>query len=270
MRDQGNLESPLDVALYEKAQIQLRQFKSQLPPDSVESLAREVIRRLAERDGEITIDAPSSDQIEHLCFALLSDDTEAGAAYIKDARSAGASIEAVYLKYLSGAARMLGDWWDNDLVSFPQVTLGTSRMYAIMRAMRHQMPVNISSKSAVFVSVPGDTHTLGVRMATDLFRKEGWDIKLLVDKDHDTLMQHIVQSDAPIVGFSSGGQHSLQALSRLILALRIKKPENMLFVSGQIVEEAAGAIELIGVDSMASDIDTGKGLMQEFWQRLQI
>jgi methanogenic corrinoid protein MtbC1 len=175
------------------------------------------------------------------------------------------------LKYLAGAARMLGDWWEVDLASFTEVTLGTSRMYAIMRAMRYEMPIpsSAATRTAIFASVPGETHTLGVRMAADLFRKDGWKIDLRVADTHDSLVSGIVQSDTHLVGISVGGAHSLQALSRLIIALRIEKPTARILVSGHITEEAKDAIDLIGVDGMATDIETAKQLMESLWRGLQ-
>jgi hypothetical protein len=102
--------------------------KSQLPKGTVESLAREVIRCLTERDTEFSAKAPTEEQIAHLCHALLSDDDHAGASFIQDIGTVGTTIEVVYLEYLARAARMLGDWWDNDKISFMSVTLGTSRI----------------------------------------------------------------------------------------------------------------------------------------------
>ena len=61
----------------------------------------------------------------------------------------------------------------------------------------------------------------------------------------------------------------MQALSRLIVALRINRPDAMIFVSGHIVEEAADAIELIGIDGLASDIHAAKVLMNQLWQTLR-
>lgn len=265
MRDQIQSDDPLDIELYTTSQTQLFQFKSRLPTDTVENLAREVLLRLREQDAEPSIDRPSGQQIDQLCLALLADDPLEGAAFIRDVRSAGASIEAVYLKYLAAAARKFGDWWDDDIIPFSKVTLGTSRMYAIMRALRRQVPPKLGpgAKSAIFASVPGETHTLGVRMATDLFRKEGWDIDLVIGEDHDHLVAELVRAKAPLIGISAGGHHSMQALWRLVVALRIKAPTKAVFVSGQIAEEALEAIDLIGVDGVAEDITSARALMTE-------
>lgn len=270
MRGEDPRQNSLDAELYARSQKQLLAFKSQLPAASVEGLAREVIRRLSEREAESSVEAPSENQIEHLCHALLSEDANAGAAFIQDARTVGASIEAVYLKYLAGAARMLGMWWDEDFVSFAEVTLGTSRMYAIMRALRYEIrvPTVAGPPTAIFASVPGETHTLGVRMAADLFRMDGWKIDLKIAESHDALVTSIVESETRLIGLSAGGAHSLQALSQLIIALRIRVPTARVFVSGQAIEEAASAIELIDVDGVADDIDTAKELMGSLWQTL--
>jgi len=270
MRRSRALDGPFDLDLYARSQSELRAFKSRLPDGMVEGLAREVIHRIAERDVGTAIEAPSKAQIEALCRLLLSDDDQAGAAFISGIRTAGASVDAVYLNYLAGAARMLGDWWDDDRVSFMEVTLGTSRMYAIMRALRHQFPVatGADTRSAVFTSVPGEEHVLGVRMAADLFRKDGWEIDLKLADSHDALLADIVRSTARLIGISAGGEHSLPALSRLVIALRIQLPAAAVFVSGNVVEDAAEAVALIGVDGMASDMDTARSVMASLWADL--
>ena len=271
MTERFDQAANLDSELFVRSQAQLLKLKSQLGRDTVEDLAWEVIRRLSSVEGPVAADQPSADQIEHLCHALLCEDALAGAQFIKDAQSKGASVDAVYLNYLAAAARTLGEWWNEDLVTFVDVTLGTSRMYAIMRALRPQVPSvpKADGKSAVFASVPGDTHTLGVSMATDLFRKMDWHIDLLVGRTHDELVDEIAQGDAMIIGVSAGGEHSLAALARLVIALRISKPHAFVFVSGSMAQELRASIELMDVDGLVSDIDEAKHLMNTLWEQTQ-
>ena len=107
----------LDTEYYAQAQARLRQLKARLPETSVRNLAREVIRLLAEEADADLLQSPGARQIEALCLALISEDDEAGARIIQDARSDGATIDSVYLNYLAGAARMLGTWWEDLLGS---------------------------------------------------------------------------------------------------------------------------------------------------------
>jgi len=77
MRRSQSSEGRLDVDVYAQSQSGLRELKSRLPEDSVESLAREVIRRMAEHGAGPSIETPSLDQIEGLCRLLLSEDDTA-------------------------------------------------------------------------------------------------------------------------------------------------------------------------------------------------
>lgn len=262
MTEQNQSSTELDLDCYVHTQTRLRKLGSHLPEELVKDLAAEVIRRLAETHVDATPLPPSDDQIEHLCHALLSDDDTAGAQFISDARSEGVSVTSIYLNYLAGAARMLGKWWEEDHVSFMDVTRGTSRMYAIMRALRHSFAPASSSltKIAVFASVPGETHILGVRMAADLFRKVGWDIELKIGKTHDELVAEIMQSEATVIGLSASGARSVKPLSRLVLALRIGKPTAAIFVSGNIITEEEDTIALLDIDGMVTDIEAAKVL----------
>lgn len=271
MRNQNEVETSFDASQYVQSQIELRTLKSRLSEVTVESLAREVIRRVSESDRTAPEQEPNAEDIELLCLALLSEDDQAGAEFIKGLRTDGASIEAVYLTYLAGAARMLGDWWDNSRVPFTEVALGTTRMYAIMRALRHQFSgqYTASARSAIFASVPGETHLLGVRMATDLFRKSGWDIDLKVDKTHDELVREISQSDAIVVGISAGGSHVVEPLSKLMIALRISNPKAAIFICGNIVDDAKEAIDLMDADGVVTEVSDALDLMGSVWDAAQ-
>jgi methanogenic corrinoid protein MtbC1 len=231
-----------------------------LPEASVRNLAQEVIRRLAHDVTTTPVSPPTDGVISLLCKALMSDDDQEGAAFVSALRSDGATLETVYLHYLAGAARMLGTWWEEDRVSFVEVTLATSRMYAIMRSLGRELPSHglADRKAAVFATVPGEGHILGVKMAADLFRKDGWDIELKLGKTHDELVEEIGRSDVVIIGLSASSERSLEALSKLVIALRIKTPSTAIFVSGNVVANHADIIELMDVDGWATDYDEAR------------
>lgn len=254
----------LDPDHYAQVQARLRQLKSQLPEASVANLAREVIRQVA-HDGTVDgVRAPGYPQIAELCEALISEDDHAGARYINAVRNDGATIATVYLNYLAAAARLLGTWWEEDRVGFAKVTIGTSRIYAIMRSIRRELPFTSLNpdRAAVFATVPGEEHVLGARMAADLFRKDGWDIELMIGKSHDELIADITTSDMVVIGLSASGERMLEALSKLVIALRIKKPTLKIFVSGHIVAEHADTVALMDIDGMAADYETAKYLLE--------
>lgn len=254
----------LDVDHYANVQAKLRQLKTQLPQKLVESLAREVIRQMTDHVEKSSVQSPDEERITSLCKALISRDDQAGAQFIQDVRDEGATDEAVYLNYLAAAAQMLGTWWEDNQATFAEVTYGTSRMYAIMRSMRREYAVSAFKprKAAVFATVPGESHFLGVTMAADLLRKDGWDIDLKVGKSHDELVTEIAQSEMILIGLSAASDRNIEALSKLIIALRIRTPQVKIFVSGHIVADREETIALMDVDGFAADFHSARRLLE--------
>ncbi|MEM6375476.1 MAG: cobalamin-dependent protein, partial [Pseudomonadota bacterium] len=259
----------LDQDLYSGAAGPLEDFYRSLPEQAVRDLALEGFRRLAERRKAV-IDPPvpkaTNDSIERLCRALISHDSDesarAGEAILQDH-----SVEDFYLVYLSGAASRLGLWWDDDRVSFVEVTVGLGRLHALVRAIEHPVrdrAQRSGSKRAIFATVPGERHTLGVTMATDLFRRRGWHILLLIGMDHDELVSRITQADAKALGVSAGGAHAAAPLARLLLELRINRPDCRVFVSGQIVQKARSLVEKAMPDGIATNLAEAEELLGAF------
>jgi methanogenic corrinoid protein MtbC1 len=232
-------------------------------------MAQEVVRQLAVRikSSDRELQKPTAEELEAFCEALIAGDEEAAAAFMEDARSKGATSEAIYLKYLAVAARLLGEWWLSDRATFAQVTVGTGQIFSIMRDMKYA--IGLASKpqgaSVIFASVPGEDHTLGVRMAAELFREDGWEIVLKVGLDHDELVAEIERRPGSIVGLSIGGKHSLDALSRLVVALHISCPQSALLVGGQDIETLRPCLSWMGLDCIASDINDAKEKLSMLW-----
>lgn len=269
MTDTSSQTPKLARDLYEQSRHDLFALKSKLPEPSVAGLAREVLRRIEARGlrSKSAIDAPTTEDIDRLCYALISDDEQEGPDFIENLRTEGASLEVVYLSYLAAAARKLGHWWDTDDASFAEVTLGTSRIFGIMRGLSHVLtPENpMEHRTAVFASVPGETHTFGVRMAADLFRKSGWDIDLKIGLHHNELIHDIEALQPKVIGLSCAGEHAVDAMARLVIALRISCPGAAILLSGQVVQEARDVLDVMGADAVITDVPQAQGIMASLW-----
>lgn len=261
---------PLELDVYERSQANILRLKETLPKDLVANLAREVIRRVGAHGTRLAEIAPepSPEDLEALSLALISSDDKAAATAIANLQAKGEGAEVIYLHHLAAAARMLGDWWSEDRVNFGQVTVASGRMLAIMRSMRNLFEPALvpPGKTAIFAAVPGEDHTLGVRMAADLFRKAGWEITLLVGLDHDALVSEIEQFPSGIVGLSISGEHSIEALSRLVVAVHINAPHVSLLVSGQNIDAVKPVLDLMGLAAVTADIEDAKTQMNDLWE----
>ena len=259
--------APLDAGTfdrseYNKADQQFRLAEQNLPKAAIESLAREVVRRLAFRVPRTVSheDLPTPSEIDLLCSALLSQDETAADKIILSARRDGVSVETIYLGYVAGAARQLGIMWEEDRVSFVDVTLSSGRLYRIIRGLRHVVGSHIVEgrdlHPAFFALVPGETHTLGIEMATDLFRREGWDVDMAVGQTHDAILERSESRHYQAIVLVAHSDRMIEPLARLVLALRISQPLAHVLVAGNILNHFPDIQKLVGADAVVKDIET--------------
>lgn len=251
----------LDHDAYVRRQSGFYRRAKKLPEDKLKGLAEEALRRLAAKHKKVAEGTkPSAAELERLCDALISSDDTAAAQLISDVRDTQVPPDVVYLSYLGAAARMLGEWWEEDRATFLQVALGTARLLAIMRGMSHLFEPNSigAQKSAVFATVPGEQHVVGLQMAADLFRKDGWHILSFLGYDHDELVSRIDLTPTDAIGLSISGSHSLEALNRLVVAVHICRPNTPILLSGQGVDALAPKLKWLELDAITSDLSEAK------------
>jgi len=266
--DSGNGNDPL-----RRARNVVRLQKTVLADRAVQLLADEVVVRLASRlhpdvePARIAEGVP----IDDFCRALISSDAEAAMKMVRQERLEGLSIETIYIGTLAVAARRLGDWWAEDRVSFLQMSIAAGRIFEIMRHLRQMIPaprhVIAPERHALFATVPGELHTLGVTMAADLFRNRGWDVDLRVGYEHEELMAAVSDRSYRVIGLSAGGAGSVVALARCVVALRITHPASRIFISGGVVTEVPGISALIGADGVAADLAKADGMAID-WEEI--
>ena len=201
-----------------------------------------------------------------LTDALISDDPAAGARYVQDLMSSGVRHKELYVVYLAGAARLLGDWWDESRVSFFDVGIATSRIHSILRKLETTSQPRVFSplKSALFAAVPGETHMIGVKIAADVFRREGWDIDLCLGLSSDELIARVLEREHRIVGLSCSGTHSTASLRQCVKNLRVAAPDIKILLCGKVVQCEGDDIDNLEIDEVAGDMLQALKAMNDF------
>lgn len=226
-------------------------------------LAREVILRVsraAVANSDVS-DLPRRSDIDLLCDALLSNDDTAASDLVRQARLGGMRANTLYHHYIAAAVRQFGDRWDRDQATSSQVILGAGRVYAILRELRivflsEQLQAPPGAE-AIFASVPGEVHGLGVTMAADAMRLRGWDITLRVGMGHDALVEEIAAQRPTIMGLSVSGANHVLPTARLIVALRVRCPQVWILLGGSLVASDPDVARIVDADAGAVDIDEG-------------
>ena len=255
-KNQGGIM--FDSAIFRQSSSLFDPSTTRLPQEALHNMAREVVARMSHRAKKGTShvsDMATNDQIEMLVDAFVSNNPERAAEMVLELQAGGVSIEDIYLRYLSTVAIHLGERWEDDRLSFVQVSLAAGRMLGILRGLRMAfIPNKVSAtRRAIFASVPSNDHVIGVSMAADLFRRKGWDIDLLVGLKHDELVEKLDHCDSPIIGLSAGSIGLLEPLARLIVAIRVSNPGVLILVSGHIVAAEPDIAQIVDADAVAHD-----------------
>jgi len=252
----------IDDQAYGRAVEMLHNGGPRLPEPAVRDLAEEVIARLqahvvAEAEGW---PPPSQAEIDELCAALLDLDQDRATDLIRRATRAGMPADRVCLGLIAGAARELGARWARDDVSLAQMSLGIARSYGLLRGLRTVFPPVLAGTPdqvrVCFATVPGETHTMGVTMAADVFRRRGWEIDVRIGEDHERLVAGIAEGGYGVIGLSAGTAGMLMPLLRLKVALRVSNPRAWIMVCGKICELVPDLSHKVDADLVATDVDS--------------
>jgi len=240
-----------------------------LPYQAVRSLADEVVMRLADqfRTGQgVKIPRVELD-VQRFTSTLLEGSVEDCIDVVTRELDKGVPLDAIYLHTLAGAARLMGQMWEDDDLSFLDMTVATGRIYSVMHVMRQKAPVflrdPLPDQHALLLSVPGEDHTLGVTMAADMLRGKNWQITLRTGRTFDELMELSEFEHHAIIGISAARPESMEQLTRLIVALRITQPWAKIFVAGEIVAKVPSLKMVLAVDDVLHSDEDPINLLEE-------
>ena len=171
-------------------------------------------------------------------LVLVSESDEI-VADIESLLDKGVSLDSIFTELLAPVARKLGEFWEEDICTFTDVTLGLSRLHSVLHQVgrRHAgSPFRASGHRAFFAPVPGEQHTFGVSMLEEFFHHAGW----VTSCDHTPtaagILHRAATENLDIIGFSIGCQELLGPLSDLIEKTRAasRNPDVAIMVGGSL------------------------------------
>ncbi|WP_439521503.1 cobalamin B12-binding domain-containing protein [Marivita sp.] len=230
-------------------------------------LAQEVITRLSHISRSTPLEVEDID-LSGFCLALTEASGEEARRILMRAHERGANHQHLCIAYIAAAARQLGEWWEEDIIHFSDMSIAAGRMLHMLRDLRRMTPaVPIRGRrEALFAAVPGEQHVLGITMAADILREKGWEIDLRVGHSETELCQIAHDGGYPIIGLSASGADRVRALTRTIVELRIAAPRSLIFISGNIVQIEKDIAIRTGADAAAASMDHCMETLESLYQ----
>ncbi len=251
-----------DLEIFARTAVRFAAKRRKLGLDAVEVLTGDIVRTLASRSSDAALDTGLAADIDAFCMTLRAPDPDHAIRFIVERRAKGVTRHDIYLDYIAAAARQLGEDWDNNRLSLTEVSVATGHLYALMRGMKVEGPTTKAfvgaRRCALFASVPGEDHSLGITVAAGLFRDEGWDVDLQIGLDHGALLARAEATQPRVIGLSLSTAARLAALARLVVALRLALPRVILGVAPAAGLDAAKLEHLLDIDVVLRDADTSR------------
>ena len=200
--------------------------------------------------GDLVI---GSRTLEAFARMTLTSDASTLTGYVEALVEGGVALEDVYVDLLMPVARRLGDDWNEDLISFTDVTIGLGRLQQVVRAFGRYLPTGSAegAPSGCFVSAPGEQHTFGLMLLEDGFRRAGWRTCLDVSARIESAVGAVAETAFDVFGLSAVSDVEPTVLADVVRRVRqaSRNPAVFVMVGGRVFAEAPELADRVGADA---------------------
>ncbi len=204
-----------------------------------------------------------------LADAFLADGPEARHALVSRMRKDGMNTPEMIDYIIPEVARILGQRWADDTLSFADVTIGSARLQETVRSLvARELSATVGGLNStykrlktekarrVLLIIPRpEQHTLGAFVAADQFRRLGFDVDLLVDHHPRQVAFALRKRRYAMIGITIAGRRSLAATRELVDIIRTTATRvTPIVLGGSLVDTDPELKKATGVDHVVTSV----------------
>jgi methanogenic corrinoid protein MtbC1 len=195
--------------------------------------------------------------------AILAGDRVSARSLLFKSLSQGVPLVDVGVGLVQPAMYEVGQRWQESRVSIAQEHLATAISQSLLaQAYAAVDPAEPIGRKAMFACVEGNHHSLGLRMLSDAFELEGWDIQFLgADTPSRSLVQQVDQFRPEILCLSVSLTQQTVTARKLIQELRgdFKSKPPVIMLGGLATNHVEELWRAVGADLWSSDARSALG-----------
>ncbi|HEX8556102.1 MAG TPA: cobalamin B12-binding domain-containing protein [Sphingomonas sp.] len=198
-------------------------------------------------------------EITALAPMALAVEADALLLHIEAILQRGVTVDTVMVDLLAPTARLLGEFWEDDLCDFVEVTMGLWRLQEVVHEIAARHPADrllaAGGHRALFASMPGDQHNFGTVVIDELFRRDGWMTDRMSGAETPDLVRRVGQDWFDLIGLTVSCDGHIATLKSVIVALRnvSRNPRVCVMVGGRIFSAEPELAMEVGADGTACD-----------------
>jgi len=162
-----------------------------------------------------------------LSDAFIAPDNQRSHDALAAIREDGMSADDIIDHMIPATARLLGERWFADDISFADVTIGSARLQETVRALARRdqtgsrQRVQSGPMPAILLVLPrGEDHSLGLIVAADQFRRLGYEVVVAVDQQPRRIAAMVKARRFVMVGISVSGRRTLASARDIVEKIR--------------------------------------------------
>ena len=220
--------------------------------------ASQVVSMLAERNWR-TFSEVREPVVSGLITAALSGKKDAFADLLRELKRARVSAAALADIYIPEAARRMGDAWQDDQMSWLDVSIGVGRMQSLLREIGTAWAADQAGDTGhgtVLLIVPDrEQHTLGPMVAMGQLRRFGVSVCLRIAPSHNELRSLMLARQFDGVLISIATKDKLESVSKTVQFIKSVAGKPMqIVVGGAVTSNVEDLAECTGADLASNDI----------------
>ncbi|NKX45063.1 cobalamin B12-binding domain-containing protein [Roseicyclus persicicus] len=235
-------------------------------PTAYPAMEAAEVTRLAQRAiAVLAAHGPGrSDGLSHrlvqLCDAFISSDEEPRHEMLQRLRQDGVSTDDIIDHVIPAVARLMGERWFADDISFAHVTIGAARLQEAVRAFGwHDDSRNRAGEDAqaILLVIPrAEHHTLGTFVLADQLRRRGYTVHIAVDRHPRQVAEMLRKRRYVMIGITASGRRTLASARELVDIIRqTVTTVTPVILGGPILDKRLDVLGLTGADHTAADAD---------------
>ena len=125
----------------------------------------------------------------------------------------GLSLMQIYIAGIAESAKVLGEHWLSDRLSFAECTIGFSRLHQMLHDFSAEFVtegrLEPNGYSVLLMTEPTTQHGLGVFMLSEFFRRAGWNVTLVNPLDMNDFKRNFQADWFDVIGLSLSTERHL-------------------------------------------------------------
>lgn len=195
--------------------------------------------------------------VDRIVGLVLSDRHEAQWQFLVDLVEEGLDLDDIFLHVMAPTIRQIGVLWEEDRLSFVDVTTKSAHLQQMMRRMASELAVTSqrSTRRLLLAPVPGEQHTFGLFVLAEMFLRAGWATLVEPAATWEELHNDLATQQFDAIGLSVGSERMLEGMAGSVASLRAAalSPDLRVFLGGWAFQATQEPLEGYGADLVETD-----------------